>query len=470
VEIKPSVPFAPKSKEKMGNCNVVGPQEVLVVSGGCCASNGKKVVVGGCAWSWCMCTQVTKLSLNVMTLNPRCIKVETLEGVALTVTAVAQVMVSPDGAADMQEVLVEQPHAQGGGAQKKRDASQSKEGMLMTAVEQFAGKPMKDMTDAILQTLEGHLRAILGTMTVESIYKEREEFAEKVVQMATEDMENMGLKLISFVVKDLNDEVDYLMSLGKPDTAIVKKVADIGRAEARMESDVKSAEYGASRDKVRNEASTAVANYKREYDSRFAEFKQDSDKKKAEASLAYSLQMAKMKQHLAKHVGEITVVETKQQIEIETNEVIRMSKELEATVNKPADAEKYRVETIAEGEKSVTIMNALADASAIKLIGGADAKRILDVGEAEAEGMKVKADAFQYYGDAAIMDMIIDVLPKVASEVAAPLARTEDIVLMSGTSDGVSGEVTKLLSTLPPVVEATSGMDMKQFLQKLGSN
>ena len=148
--------------------------------------------------------------------------------------------------------------------------------------------------------------------------------------------------------------------------------------------------------------------------------------------------------------------------------MIRKAKELEATVNKPADASKYRVETIAEGDKAVTIMNAMADATAIRLIGEADAKRILAIGEAEAEGMKVKADAFQYYGDAAIMDMIIDILPKVAAEVAAPLARTEDIVLLSGSNGGVSGEVTKLLSTLPPIVEATSGMDMKQMMQKLG--
>lgn len=337
-------------------------------------------------------------------------------------------------------------------------------------MEQFSGKPVSEMMDAIIQSLEGHLRAVLGTMTVESIYKEREEFASKVTKIATEDLNNMGLKLISFVVKDLTDEVDYLNSLGKPATADVKKVADVGKAESRMQSSVKAAEFHASRDKVRNEAATAVANYKREFDSRNAEFKQEADGKKAESALAYPLQMAKMKQHLAKHVGEITVVETKQQIEIETSEVIRKAKELEGTVNKPADAEKFRVETIAEGDKAVTIMNALADATAIKLIGEADAKKILAIGEAEAEGMKVKADAFQYFGDAAIMDMIIDILPKVAAEVAAPLARTEDIVLMSGSQDGVSAEVTKLMSTLPPVVEATSGMDMKQMMQRLGGN
>lgn len=413
-----------------------------------------------------MCSTVTTLPLNVLTLNPKCIKVETLEGVALTVTGVAQVMVSPEGgAASTDPDGVEVTEQPGGGGGRV-----SKDNMLMRAVEQFAGKPKADMLDAILQSLEGHLRAILGTMTVEAIYKQREEFAQLVAAIATKDLENMGLKLISFVVKDLTDEVDYLDSLGKPDTAIVKKVAEVGMAESRMESSVKAAGFNAMRDKVRNEASTAVANYKREYDSRFAEFKQESDAKKAEAALAYPLQMAKMQQHLAKHVGEITVVETKQQIEIETNEVIRKAKELEGQVNKPADADKFRVETIAEAEKSVTIMNAMADASAIKLIGEADAKKILAIGEAEAEGMKVKADAFQYYGDAAIMDMIIDILPKVAAEVAAPLARTEDIILMSGTQDGVSGEVTKLMSTLPPVVEATSGMDIKQMMQKLGGN
>jgi len=410
------------------------------------------------------------LPLNVMTLNPKCVKVETLEGVALTVTGVAQVMVSPDGAADMAQTLGlpvdDQPKPDNMDDQPKPDNT-STDDMLMMAVEQFAGKTNREINDAILQSLEGHLRAVLGTMTVEAIYKEREEFAQKVVQIATEDLNNMGLKLISFVVKDLNDDVHYLDSLGKPDTAIVKKHAEIGTAESRMESQVKAAEFSATREKVRNEANTAVANYKRDFDSRSAEFKQEADAKKAEAGLAYSLQMAKMEQVLAKHVGEITVVETKQQIEIETSEVIRKAKELEATVNKPADAAKFRVETLAEGQKSVTIMRAYADAAGIKLVGEADAKRILAVGEAEAEGMKVKADAFQYYGDAAIMDMIIDILPKVAAEIAAPLSQTDDIILMSGQQDGVTGEVTKLLSTLPPVVEATSGMDVKKLLQGL---
>ena len=196
----------------MGNIHTVGPNEALVVSGGCCGSTGKKKVIGGYAWAWWFVTDTQKLSLEVMTLNPVCESVETSEGVPLTVTGVAQCKVMPEGE------------------------------LLDTALEQFLGKSSREIEDVILQTLEGHLRAILGTLTVEEIYQDRDRFAQLVREVASPDVGKMGIEILSFTIKDVYDRVEYLASLGKAQTAAVKRDADIGVAEANRDAGIKEAE------------------------------------------------------------------------------------------------------------------------------------------------------------------------------------------------------------------------------------
>ena len=196
----------------MGNIHTVGPNEALVISGGCCGSTGKTKVIGGWGWAWWLVTDVQKLSLEVMTLNPMCESVETSEGVPLTVTGVAQCKVLPEG------------------------------DLLDTALEQFLGKSARQIEEVILQTLEGHLRAILGTLTVEEIYQDRDRFAQLVREVASPDVGKMGIEILSFTIKDVYDRVEYLASLGKAQTAAVKRDADIGVAEANRDAGIKEAE------------------------------------------------------------------------------------------------------------------------------------------------------------------------------------------------------------------------------------
>ena len=196
----------------MGNIHTVGPNEALVISGGCCGSTGKTKVIGGWGWAWWFVTDVQKLSLEVMTLNPVCESVETSEGVPLTVTGVAQCKVMPEGE------------------------------LLDTALEQFLGRSAGEIEDVILQTLEGHLRAILGTLTVEEIYQDRDRFAQLVREVASPDVGKMGIEILSFTIKDVYDRVEYLASLGKAQTAAVKRDADIGVAEANRDAGIKEAE------------------------------------------------------------------------------------------------------------------------------------------------------------------------------------------------------------------------------------
>jgi len=137
-----------------------------------------------------------------------------------------------------------------------------------------------------------------------------------------------------------------------------------------------------------------------------------------------------------------------------------------STVKLPAEAEAYKVQTIAEGKRTQTVEVARAEAERVRLSGAAEARAIEAVGRAEAESMRMKASAYKQYGDAAIMSLVLDALPQIAAEVAAPLAKTDEIVLLGG-SDSTTSEVNKLVSQLPPAVSALTGVDLTGMLGKI---
>jgi len=435
----------------MGNCHVVGPNEVMVISGGCpCfASQNNRIITGGCGWAWAQCTTVQKLSLNVMTLLPKCDNVETRQGVSLTVADVAQVMVMCSD------------HMGGEGKSKEnRDA------FLQKALEQFLGKSSFEISTTIRLTLEGHLRAILGTLTVEEVYRDREHFAQMVRDTAIADLAKMGLEILSFTIKDVSDKHNYLDSLGKAQIAIVTRDATIGQAEAKRDWSIRVAECEKAFKEIQNDADRAVANAQREKDLAQSGFSQEVNQKKAEANMAYDLAKAKLQQEIRREEIQIEVVEKRRQIDVMEAEVLRKEKELVATIHRSAEADRFQVETIAEGNQKVKVFAAQAEAERIKAVGGAEAAVIAAVGEAMSKSMKVKASAYKSYGDAAVLSLVLEALPAIAQAVAAPLARTKDIILLpSGDSGGLANDVTRLIGTLPPAVQALTGIDLTQSLK-----
>merc|ERR550519_369279 len=371
-----------------------------------------------------------------MTLNPVCDNVETRQGVPLTVTGVAQVKIM------------------------KEDK------LLEIAAEQFLGKKEDEITDTILQTLEGHLRAILGTLTVEEVYKDRDQFANLVREIAAPDVGRMGIEILSFTIKDVFDTVTYLQSLGKTQTAAVKRDAEIGVAQANRDAGIREAECEKSAMDIKYSTDTKIEDNSRGFKLQKANFDSEVNTAKAEAQLAFELQAAKIQQRIRNEEIQIQVVERRKQIEIEEQEIKRKEKELISTVRLPAEAEAYKVQTLAEGTRTKTVEAARADGEKIRLIGGAEAKAVEAVGRAEAESMRMKASAYKQYGDAAIMSLVLEALPQIAAEVAAPLAKTDEIVLIGG-SDRTTEEINKLVGTLPPAIQALSGVDITGALGKI---
>uniref|UniRef100_A0A672G7C2 Flotillin n=1 Tax=Salarias fasciatus TaxID=181472 RepID=A0A672G7C2_SALFA len=476
----------------MGNCHTVGPNEALVVSGGCCGSDQKTYVVGGWSWAWWLISDIQRMSLEVMTILCRCENIETSEGVPLDVTGVAQVMHSRphpkrkkkrkkmQWPAITLEIMTLQPKcedvetAEGvaitvtGVAQVK---VMTEDELLGYACEQFLGKSVMEIKSVILQTLEGHLRAILGTLTVEQIYQDRDKFASLVREVAAPDVGRMGIEILSFTIKDVYDKVEYLSSLGKTQTAAVQRDADIGVAEAERDAGIREAECKKEMMDVKFVADTKMADSKRELEMQKASFNQEVNTKKAEAQLAYELQAAKEQQKIRLEEIEIEVVQRKKQITIEEKEIDRTEKELIATVKRPAEAEAYKMQQLAEGQKIKKVLTAQAEAEKIRCIGEAEAGSIEAVGKAEAEKMRLKAEAYQQYGEAAKTALVLEALPKIASKVAAPLSRTNEIVILSGENSRVTGEVNRLLAELPVSVNALTGVDLTKIplLQKMTS-
>ncbi|XP_055798176.1 flotillin-2a-like isoform X5 [Salvelinus fontinalis] len=452
----------------MGNCHTVGPNEALVVSGGCCGSDEKTYVVGGWSWAWWLISDIQRITLEIMTLQPKCEDVETAEGVAITVTGVAQFPSLSSGLDYNEPTVTDAEGALTMNFSNKVKVMVDNE-LLGYACEQFLGKSVMEIKSVILQTLEGHLRSILGTLTVEQIYQDRDRFAALVREVAAPDVGRMGIEILSFTIKDVYDKVEYLSSLGKSQTAAVQRDADIGVAEAERDAGIREAECKKEMMDIKFQADTKMADSKRGLEMQKAAFNQEVNTKKAEAQLAYELQAAKEQQKIRLEEIEIEVVQRKKQITIEEKEIDRTEKELIATVKRPAESEAYKMQQLAEGQKMKKVLTAQAEAEKIRRIGEAEAGSIEAIGKAEAEKMRLKAEAYQHYGEAAKTALVLEALPKIAGKVAAPLAQTNEIVILSGDGSRVTGEVNRLLAELPVSVNALTGVDLMKipFLQKM---
>ena len=367
---------------------------------------------------------------------------------------------------------------------------------IATAAEQFLGKKREELENEAREVLEGHLRSILGTMTVEEIYRNRDKFSQEVQRVASQDLAKMGLTIVSFTIKDVRDKNGYLESLGKPRIAQVKRDAAIAEAEAEKETRIKRAEAVKEAKKAELLRETEVAEAEKEKELKIAEFRREQDIAKARADMAYDLEAARAKQEVTEQEMQIKIIEREKQIELEEKEILRREKQYDAEVKKKADAERYAIEQSAIANKAKEIANAEAEKYRIEALAQAEAERIrIDglakaeaqkaQGEAEAEIIRLKglaeaeakqkiAEAFERFGQAAILDMILKMLPEYAKQVASPLANIDKITVVDTGGGGeksgankVSGYATDLMTNLQHSLKATTGIDIKEIIENL---
>ena len=428
-----------------------GPHEALVVYG----FRGIRVVKGHGTVVFPMIEICRELSLQLMSFDVAPEQdLYTKQGVAVTVEAVAQIKVKSD------------PES------------------ILTASEQFLTKSDAQRESLIRLVMEGHLRGIIGQLTVEEIVKQPEMVSDRMRSTCADDMNKMGLEVISFTIKEVRDMNDYITNMGKPDVARIKRDADVAAAEAERDIAIKRAlaqrEAAVAKAKADEERVLAEtlsvdkqSEAQRDLEVKKAQYLEVTKRQQAQADKAYDIQSSVMQQQVVAEQVKIQQVEREQQVKVQEAEINRREKELIATVLKQAEVERRRIETLALAEKQRLMVEAEGHAASIRAQGEAEAEVIFKKGEAEAKAMNVKAEAYQEYNQAAVIDKLFASMPEVVKALAAPLSNVDKITIVS-TGDGeaagmskVTGDITKMAAQVPALFETLSGMPMSELLGKV---
>ncbi|MHB0871076.1 MAG: flotillin family protein [Chloroflexota bacterium] len=430
----------------------VGPNQALIVYG----FGGTKIVQGGGAVVLPMVQSSQELSLELMSFDVSPSQdLYTQQGVAVNVEAVAQIKVKSD------------PES------------------IRTAAEQFLSKNTQQRQEALTLVMNGHLRGIIGQLTVEQIVKEPDMVAGKMRSTCSDDLAKMGLEVVSFTIREIKDKNEYIVNMGRPDIARVKRDADVATAEAERDTAIRraiamreAAIARAQADQERVIAETASmakqAEAQRDLDLKKADYETSVKKAQAQADKSYEIQTNVMQQQVVAEQVKVQQVEKVEQVKVQEAEIQRRERELIATVLKAAEIERKRIEALAEAERQKLATEAAGHADAIRAEGLAEAEVIRAKGQAEAEAMTVKAGAFHEYNQAALLDKLLTGFPEVVRAMAEPLSKVDKITIVS-TGEGhnglgasqITGDMAKMIAQVPALFETLSGMKVGQLMEKV---
>lgn len=439
----------------------VPPNQAMIVYG----LGGKRVVQGG--GTFVIPGFQNNKTISMMLMSFDVIPAQAMfsrQGIKLNLEAVAQIKIKSDPTA------------------------------ILTASEQFIDRPEEDRETIILHSVEGHLRGLIGQLTVESILKTPDEINSKMRETCSEDLDKMGLEVVSFTIKKITDDKGYIDNMGVPEIERIRRDASIARAEAERDIQIKQAEAEkessiakANAHQATIEAGTAArakeSLFEKELNIKQADFKLETEVKKAQADLAYELQQNKIKQSLVTEQVKITQMEAEANRTVREIEVELKQRELEATVIKPAEAEnqatimraeaaKQRQILEAEAEAATTTKRGLATAEADLAKGKANAEIVQLAGAAEAGALQKKAEAYKQFTQAALTVEFLKILPELAEKIASPLAKVDKITVISqdGASAGVNkitGDIAKIMAQVPELTKTLTGMNVTEALSGL---
>ncbi|MFC6645143.1 flotillin family protein [Granulicella cerasi] len=428
-----------------------GPNEALIRYG----LGGPKVIIGHGAVVYPVVQHTRLLSLELMSFDVAPSQdLYTRQGVAVTVEAVAQIKVRSDNAS------------------------------IMTAAEQFLAKSPAEREGLIRLVMEGHLRGIIGQLTVEQIVKEPEMVGERMRATCSDDLSKMGLEVVSFTIREVRDKNEYITNMGRPDVARIRRDAEIAAAEAERDTAIRRAialreaavaKAAADQERVLAETQSLAkqAEAQRDLDVQKAQFTEIARRQEAQADKAYELQTNVMQQKVIAEQVKVQQVEKEAQVKVQEAEIARNEKELIATVLKRSEIEKQRIENMANAERARIVAEAEGRAQAIRTQGEAEASIIFQKGEAEAKAMNVKAEAYQEWSQAAVVDKLLTNMAEVVRAMAEPLSNVDKITIVS-TGDGktvgahkLTGEITEIAAQVPALFEALSGMKMSDLMSNV---
>ena len=365
---------------------------------------------------------------------------------------------------------------------------------LALAAQNFLNQNTQYIASIAREVLEGNMREIVGRMRLEEMVSDRQKFANLVKENAEPDLAAMGLDIVSFNVQNFSDGNGVIEDLGIDNISQIKKKAAIAKAEAEKEIAVAKAEADRQANDARINSEREIAKKNNELALQKAELKKMEDTKKAEADAAYSIQQQQQRKTIEITTAEASIAKQEKEVILKQREAEVQEKALDAQVKKKAEADRYARQQQSEAElyerqkraeaekfeteKSAMAMKATAEAQAfakeqeaagIRMVGEAEAEAIRARGLAEAEAMEKKALAYQKYNNAAMAEMLINVLPDIAGKIAEPLTKIDKITIIgSGDSDGVGAvadHVPAVMTKLFETMKETVGIDMSEIVK-----
>lgn len=307
----------------------------------------------------------------------------------------------------------------------------TKQTNISKAAGQFVSKSKNEIIDMVKETLEGHQRAIMAELTVDEIYKDRLMFQRKVRETADVDLAKMGLRVISYTLKDVSDANGYMMSLGVRRIEEVKKEARMGEAQEKSEADQRCANFQAQTVQTKKKCEAEIASAKKNFTMREQEWKNEVAEAQQEALMATALEMQVQEKIIAELAGAVDATRVKWQTKIDELEKERKEKDLEASQNLKAKYSKDRANLINDAQTKASIAVAEANSKMVTSVAQAEADVIKSQGDAAADVMEKQAEAWSQYSDKAYVDMITEKLPEIAAGLVAPLNKIDKMVLIN---------------------------------------
>ena len=468
----------------------VGPNRALIVFG----KGGTKVVVGGGTMIIPLFQRAMEFNLELMSFDVApSFLLYTTQGIPVKVEAITQLKVENE-------------------AEK-----------IKRAANQFLSKSEDERETMVRQVMEGHLRGIVGQLTVEQLVKDPEMVSARMRETVAGDLDKLGLEVISFTLKDVADESGYIQNMSRPEIARNKQMAEIAEAEMTRNVAIRSAETlresaqaraKADQERVLAEtiSKTAQAEAQRDLEVKQAEYLSTISGQKAQADRAYDIQASITQQKLIEEKTKIDIVQKQQEAKVQEAEGVRRTAELVATVQRQAEAERERIRILAEAEQRRAILEAEgkakaivlqleseaegkaravrlqaeadalaitargeAEANALRLKGMAEADSIRARGLAEAESLRRRVEALNEQNQAAILDKALTALPEIAGRLFEAYGHVGNVTyIASGDGDGLTSKITQdvvgMVPLLGAVFESTTGLKLHDLMSKQGGS
>ena len=350
---------------------------------------------------------------------------------------------------------------------------------IALAAKNFLNKSADQISMDLMDSLQGNMREIVGTLSLKDINTDRDSFSDEVMNKASKDLAKLGIEIVSCNIQNVTDENGLIKDLGADNTAKIKKDASIAQAQADREAN-----------DARVQAETEIAQKNTELEVKKAELKVAADMKRAQADAAYKIEEQEQQRSIETATVNAQIAKTEREAELKQKEVEVAKQTLDADIRAKADAEKYRQEKEAEAELFVRQRDAEAtlfeqqkeaeavkaqaeaakyakeqEAAGIAAVGKAEAEAIQAKALAEAEGIDKKAEAMKKYGEAAVIEMIMQALPDIARNVAEPLSKVDKITMYGeGNSAKLIQDIITGTTQVTEGVAQGMGIDLKALI------